>query len=1357
MPKVTPVYRLPYILQGERLTEAVERTRWLAIDRQLEAIFTFMGDGVIAGWDLTVTPNVKNSVTLSPGSGVINSVAASTSANVKISNLTSGDSFGNVVNYIYARLLGTTPYTAQAEFTSSTIIVETRDYLLLGTATVDSSGNVISIDISEASGRQELSLIRFVLSLISQHVHTGQPGEPDKIDLQNHVKGVLSAANIEDIDASKITSGVIDAQRLRISHNDLIDRGTLTHEELDSLIEKLQNVNKMLFGDVLTTNVIQFVLSLKHVWNNIDEYFQNFAVVIPGIANSTEFSTNSFIDVNATNADIDYVNHRIRGRALPSEELGFFSINTSAEFNLGEYDPNYIVIVDSNSAYGYGYGYGAGLDYFDVFSTTSTSLIGDFNLDIGWTGSEIGYGVSDIFGNDFESSLSNQYGYGYGWEYGLGFPNTLTSTIVTLNPRSSNFVLHDKNIPEGTSGNSYDSAISSTHSGTVGKDIYYPRATSITRNEFLIQLGQSSDTFNRRSTTINSGSLLSSTSNLHAFMSYVTTVGSGVSTDNEHGSSYVVWSNKIDMTDENLISIRFAQDLKNYPTESFNDEWTFDISMDLLIEMTVDSNRYYYRYKGPSGGTSYRFLDKTIKYFQIEGSDIIGNTPTFTLSAEIIESNLEFLTGYDTTTGSTVSVPVFADAVANVSGVILYSSYSDGLEFGDIAKQIIWPQGRRLGNLTIPETMSEDTGMSVDIDEITISGSVGYSQNPNKNRIENLVIEFPSAIDFTSISWIASEPDDSIVYIQVKKEGESTYRSTPIYTNALTRALSETGVGGIFAGLEEANFSISGNDLPIDFVNSTGISLRITLMPSTNGLVAPSLNSININYKSKTIPGQIVVSDEDEWSAARSVTPNLKLSSDGVVSINLPGSEDSTGRIGSVVYGTNGAVVEYNSSWNRSIKRYTGSNLPKTARQILEGKSSLFEGYITDIKKLKNGNIIILDRDASRLIEVDQNYNVQSIVASEQVYLDAGEVDGSETGSFIRAIYNRELGDNGILYLVFSHELKAWSQWKLTGSLVGVDPTKILLKLRGRSLDLSESTSIYPVDRGIIAFEISSEISAFIESTQNSIIQVTLDSDAPSVLFLTETLPVEEGAVFKSIEKYGTKGSYSGANFVYVPIQGIVAFDADENNNYVVLKATKPYSWDTTLTEPWYVRFNPSIVWKSWTNTDHDSYLETNANFPTNDPSVPTNPNYFLNNIYGHRGSIERNGDYLLITICGDKRVLVFLKDEDTGNFGSPTSVTLPSDLTYPMSARFDPKTFTDTDYENIYIALSDLRRGFTDSTGKSRVIKVVQRDNGNTDILWEWGAAEYTTRPTRAVSVNDVRPLEDVDNNYNEGIIVST
>jgi len=1373
MPRVTAVFRMPYIsAAGEILTGQMESTRWKIVDKQLEALYSFLGDGIISGWEIEKTPNIPLSITITPGSGVVSGIAAASSDNTILENLVPGTVSGNTTNFLYAKLLGHTPYTAQVDFVSSTVFYDSAVYLKLGKVIVDAQKKIVSIDMSESSGRKNLSFVNFVLSIVKEHLHTGAPTEPSKIDLQNHVKGILDSSHIGNISASKITGGFISPDRFKLSHKDLQDVGTLTHEEIDSLIEKLQNINRLLFGDIMTSNLMQLYLSFKHIWPEVDEFAQNFIAIIPGIGNNKLLNPNSFIDLNATTAEIDFTNHRIRGKSLAAKELAQTTINTLAEWNSGEFNSSFVRILDTGSAYGYGYGYGEGLDFFDVFQTSDFNFLTGTDQFISFSGNQTGYGA-----DDFETVFAGQYSYGYGYEYVSGFPNTLTTTLVTLNPLSQTLNIHDEKLSENESGGN-DYIASDVNSGFFVQKDLIPDGT--TKAAFIKNLGKDIATTasGRRSTSIDpfNNGINNIPDDLYSFYSFKVSSGAdGQITDSDRATVYVVWDNPVDMTINNVITFRVVQakDGEGNLT-TFDENWTFDHSFQLILEATDDTHRAYYLYKTTNStnrffvGDEYTNQNETAplgffgtKYFQSLGEFIDGKH-RFELAATITSDSLEFVTAFNKSTEVTVNNPfTFTTLIQKITGIILYTDTifgHDNKQQNNLGATFVkLPQGRR-ERLQFYPGFDPSARMLADIDKIFIGGPFGFGDDADNNDIVDLIVSFPDRVDFNSISWISDEPGDSIVWIQVNRLEEDSandYRTEPIYSNNVTRASS------IFPSSEIRG---PGEDFTDIFKNIRGIRMRVVLLPTTDKRVAPTISSISVNYSSNTLSSSLTITSFEDWQNARSVK-NLKLTTDGTVYIDLPTT--TFGKVQNIFYGTDRSVVEVNNDFNTVVKRYNGSNLPLTVTQQLNNRPTGLSGAITDLKKMREGDIVLLDRDESRIVYLDQNYNLKKIISSERVFfsnMDVGAGAAGDTATLVKAIYNRELSDDGILYLVFSHQLAAYPSPNNTN----VKPSQMFIKSKGQTIDLSSISvsgdSVIACDRGILSLKLDSTIANFIESAVNPVFQIRLDSN-PAVIF-AGTTTVTAGRIDMPIVKIGSKGIFSSYNLIYAPIQGVVAFDIDNDLDILhLLKSQKPYSWDTdsSVDNVWYARFSVNRFWTSWNSSDSNSALidpniETNINTirgTESDPSL-VSPNFFINNFFGYKGSLQRFGDWMLITLCGDKKVFITKKDDSTEGvlkFRQPTTIDLPEDGTTPMAARLDPLTTTADDFNFVYVALSDLRRGTTDKTGESKIVKIQVGVVPSQMIIWTWGSGS-DERTTQAVSCNDIRPLLYTDA---EGVFVST
>jgi len=1335
-PSYSSIYRLPYIYSSEPITEPMERIRYTTIDKQLEALFTFLGDGIISGWEITLNTDDsdRKSIIITPGSGVVMNMASATNADSIIESFDYSEE-QDTVYYIYIQATSSTPHTAFGQITSSTVLQETSDFLLLGKVTINTNGKIKDIDTSSDSGRVELALLRYLLESISNHIHSGAPGEPDKIDLSNHVKGILSAANIEDLSASKVTSGTFNKSRFSMSHDDLSDIGTLKHTELDGLIEKFQNVNKTLFGDLMTSNLLQLILSLKHVWSDMDDYFKNFISIIPGIGNNQLSSSDSFIDVNNTNAEIDYTNHRIRGRYVPSMESNQHVIKTNRDFTINDiggstYDENYVSITGDNP------------------------------------------------------------------------------TTVTLVQSSVTTTLHDKElVDDEPTGHSYEQ-------GEIKNNGEVTAITPISESNFSIYSANVSTVNNRRGT--------SSSDDMVTFT---------VDEEYKHGglrdfivnsgSANTIWTTGIDMTTDNTVYFALTQvsyirnrttnlveDYSNFDTfeNDFDEEWAPDISLDLIVEVTIGSNRYFYKYDPPSA--TYFISNRDNSLFASVTQTATSTLPAkTTISATLTSGNLDYLVGHAIKGGGistetlmtdaevtaavsgSLSEPTFSTAIQNVTGLYLYSkndsagsnNYSFNYSFDDdgsyASANIYFPQGQRntLSKLSTEDNPTDmdtayvstsltnylESSMIVDIEKITLGVTDAYRSDVDKNKVEDMVANFGTSVNFNSFSWsgsTASAASDPVLYFQIKRtstangeDPDTDYNSDIIYSNNAAGLASRS----LFTSAEIRS---SGADFPSTFQEVKSIVVKAVLLPSTDGLSTPTLNSITMNYTSNTIEGDIVVSTETQWENYRSKN-NIAFATESSVDyatmdLSATTSSAAVGKIQNVIYGTNGYVMESSEGiWGTVLKTYTGSStLPMTVNQEINSLSAGIAGYVTSVKKLGTGNILLLDQDSSRIIEVDENYNLQRIIGSERAYKN----EITTAPYLVKALYNGDHGDYGILYLVFSHELEAWNEsygQNLSDyTIQGVDLSKISITYKAVTTTFSGCTPI-ACDRGVLSLVLDQEASNFINAVTTPFIKVIYKSDSddtsnPAVLFTADVVPY--GNDILAI----TKLSY---DLIYLPIRGIVAFDVDDDDIFYILKKAKPYSYDTSNVDPWYVAFDSKNYWSGWVETSGAYSGTTTSVIPVstfrNNPDSTWEPDYFLNNIYKYRGTIQKKDDYLLTTISGEENdeeerigVLVF-KKLSTGVYDTPTEVNVGDDV-YPMAARFDPDTYDSTEkiYGKIYIALSNLTTSSV-STSKSKVVKYSEA-TGLQEARWGLKQdGEY------AISVNDVFPLEY----SSDEVIVST
>lgn len=298
----TNFYKLAYFDLQDRLNQGInvqrEIDRFVMIDSQIAAIYDVFGDGVISGWsvfDNGFSDTAGISIGITSGSGIISKKASQTVVPRFINNIPAN----STVN-IYATAVGSTPLTRQVKFQYSLTFVSI-DSILIATVVTGNS----SITSVNNSVRTSVFYQQTILDEINAHKHRGTP---TKIDLNREVKNELSGARIDGFDASKITTGRLDKDRIpTIKHTDLDNVGVLTHAQLDTLAESLNDINQELFGNITSINLLKQIIFVKSKFSNVDRYFLNTSSYIPGVSQA------NFIDTDASTATIDNNNGCIIG------------------------------------------------------------------------------------------------------------------------------------------------------------------------------------------------------------------------------------------------------------------------------------------------------------------------------------------------------------------------------------------------------------------------------------------------------------------------------------------------------------------------------------------------------------------------------------------------------------------------------------------------------------------------------------------------------------------------------------------------------------------------------------------------------------------------------------------------------------------------------------------------------------------------------------------------------------------------------------------------------------------------------------------------------------------------------------
>ena len=277
-------------------------------------LYSIFGSGVIDGWEVEdggYSTATGISVNVGPGSGIIRYISAETQFAETINGLPPN----STVN-IYAVLTGSTPVDRSVNFAWTLGELGNFSVLLSTVTTAD-----VAVAMIDNTIQQRIGFEQIIKDQIDAHKHRGTPS---KIDLGQETKNQLPGARIEGVDASRITSGTFNIDRLPIiDHNNLENDGLLTHAQLDSFVQTLSENNKQLLGEISSINLLKHILFMKYKYLDIDEHFVNELALIPGI------SPDDLIDFDSTTAYVDLMQHCISG--IPAKQGEFVDVNYDTE------------------------------------------------------------------------------------------------------------------------------------------------------------------------------------------------------------------------------------------------------------------------------------------------------------------------------------------------------------------------------------------------------------------------------------------------------------------------------------------------------------------------------------------------------------------------------------------------------------------------------------------------------------------------------------------------------------------------------------------------------------------------------------------------------------------------------------------------------------------------------------------------------------------------------------------------------------------------------------------------------------------------------------------------------------------
>ena len=406
MSNKTPIYQLEYFVPDMIIGDSLDldKNRFTTIENQLFNVYNIFGNGILdrfdangaklPSWLLTQVPNQK-SIQISSGKGHISYKYAETETSQIIDlELPPGATTGTFIYYFYASETDTTSVDKTVNFSFSLVQIDDIENFigLGGVELIINSDNSFSITVynDEFHGRQEISLFSSLTSLVKNHLHIGGPDNPSPIDLSKHVTGFLSSDYIDQIDLNKVTTGTLNPNRLpQINHNSLLNIGTLTHEQIDSLLASLQYPdNNYKLSDYGIVNRLQIVLALKKQSNlfNVDGGQINSIFYTP----YTQMQ--NFVDTENTTATINTDVHRIYGVTGIPLQSNIIKIHSTQDFKAAVFVAKDSIVYPS-------------VEDITVTGVSTLPLAGTINNPYGLTGSATTVFISSPV-DSFVSSFS---------------------------------------------------------------------------------------------------------------------------------------------------------------------------------------------------------------------------------------------------------------------------------------------------------------------------------------------------------------------------------------------------------------------------------------------------------------------------------------------------------------------------------------------------------------------------------------------------------------------------------------------------------------------------------------------------------------------------------------------------------------------------------------------------------------------------------------------------------------------------------------------------------------------------------------------------------------------------------------
>ena len=431
----TPIYGFGYIEPNQDLSENIDldELRFRSIENQMYNLYQIFKNGIIEkdantpSWRIQTYANdfKLTKITISSGEGFVSYKAARTTSPKDVTLPIIPPDVNVSRAYVYAYENDQTAITGDVDFIASlTQINDTVNYISLGFIDINVNSGTISLD---ESSRQDITLFSSLSYVIKNHKHIGGSGNPAPIDLSQEVQNQITSENITSIDASKITTGILDSARLPdISHDNLTQKGNLSHEQLESLLLDLSNNNSSnTLSELSIANRLQMLVALKKQsgsgFSHVDSSQINTLVYVPGIYPNN--SNNSATGISSgfaitSGMPSKYTLANVYNSAPYSSGNG---ISNSVSTSTYVADKTYVTLSELTAAKNIASSVGSTIySYYSNIALSGSATTGSFTID-----TPINYRTLSIPSASIFSTTDN-------WNSGLVFTNSYVSNKLKV-------------------------------------------------------------------------------------------------------------------------------------------------------------------------------------------------------------------------------------------------------------------------------------------------------------------------------------------------------------------------------------------------------------------------------------------------------------------------------------------------------------------------------------------------------------------------------------------------------------------------------------------------------------------------------------------------------------------------------------------------------------------------------------------------------------------------------------------------------------------------------------------------------------------------------------------------------------